>query len=84
MHIFCLALQLYVYVLFARVIFSWFPISPGSAMQGISDVLRMLTEPVLGPLRRALPPVRMGGMGLDLSPLIALLGVQILHGIICG
>jgi YggT family protein len=84
MAIICLALQLYVYVLFARVIFSWFPISPGSAMQGISDVLRMLTEPVLGPLRRALPPVRMGGMGLDLSPLIALLGVQILHGIICG
>jgi hypothetical protein len=28
----------------------------------------MLTEPILGPLRRALPPVRMGAMGLDLSP----------------
>ena len=53
MDIVCLALQLYVIVLFARVIFSWFPVAPGSALEGIYDVLRMLTEPVLGPLRRA-------------------------------
>jgi YggT family protein len=84
MAIVCLALQLYVYVLFARVIFSWFPVSPGSALEGVYDFLRMVTEPVLGPLRRALPPLRIGGMGLDLSPLVALIGIQILHGIICG
>ena len=84
MAIICLALQLYVIVLFGRVIFSWFPVTPGSAMESIYDVLRLLTEPVLGPLRRAMPPLRVGGMGLDLSPLIALIGIQILHGIICG
>ncbi|MEY2421663.1 MAG: YggT family protein [Acidimicrobiaceae bacterium] len=84
MPIICLALQLYVIVLFARVIFSWFPITPGSALEGVSDVLRALTEPILGPLRRALPPVRLGGMGLDLSPLIALLGIQILQRVVCG
>ena len=84
MGIICIALQLYVIVLFARVIFSWFPVSPGSAMEGISDVLRTLTEPILGPLRRAIPPVRLGGMGLDLSPLIALFGIQILQRIICA
>jgi YggT family protein len=84
MAIICVALQLYVILLFARVILSWFPISPGSAMQGISDVLVTLTEPVLGPLRRAIPPVRLGAMGLDLSPLIALFGVQIIQRIICA
>ena len=84
MAIVCLALQLYVYVLFARVVFSWFPVSPGSALEGVYDFLRMVTEPVLGPLRRALPPLRLGGMGLDLSPLVALIGIQILHGIICS
>ena len=84
MAIVCLALQLYVYVLFARVIFSWFPVSPGSALEGVYDFLRMVTEPLLGPLRRALPPLRIGGMGLDLSPLVALIGIQILHGIICS
>ena len=84
MGIICIALQLYVIVLFARVILSWFPISPGSAMEGISDVLVRLTEPVLGPLRRAIPPVRLGAMGLDLSPLIAFFGVQIIQRIICA
>jgi YggT family protein len=82
--IICTALQLYVIVLFARVIFSWFPISPGSALEGISDVLRMLTEPVLGPLRRALPAPRLGGMALDLSPLIVLLAIQIVIRPILG
>jgi YggT family protein len=84
MAIICVALQLYVIVVFARVIFSWFPVSPGSAMESISDILGILTEPILGPLRRALPPLRMGGMGLDLSPLVALFGIEILQRIICS
>jgi len=83
MTIICLALQLYVIVLFARVILSWFPISPGSAMQGVSDVLVMLTEPVLGPLRRAIPGVRLGGMALDLSPMILIFGIILLRPLFC-
>jgi YggT family protein len=78
MEILCIALQLYVIVIFARILFSWFPITPGSALESIDTVLRMLTEPVLGPLRRALPPVRLGGMGLDLSPMIVLLVIEII------
>ena len=74
----CFALQLYVILIIARILFSWFPITPGSALESIDTLLRMLTEPLLGPLRRALPPVRMGGMGLDLSPMIVLLGIQLL------
>ena len=46
-------------------------------------MLYALTEPVLGPLRRAIPPVRIGGMGLDLSPLIVFFGINILMGFIC-
>ena len=85
MEIICIALQLYVIVIFARIIFSWFPITPGSALESIDSLLRMLTEPVLGPLRRALPPVRLGGMGLDLSPMIVLLVIEIiLVPIVCS
>jgi uncharacterized protein YggT (Ycf19 family) len=32
----------------------------------------MLTEPILGPLRRVLPAPRIGGMGIDLSPMIVI------------
>jgi YggT family protein len=80
----CLALQLYVFVVFGRVILSWFPVSEGSALQGIDTFLRMLTEPVLGPLRRAIPALRMGGMAIDLSPMILIFGVIILQQVICA
>ena len=82
MDIVCLALQLYLYVIFARVVFSYFPISPGSPFESVNNFLRMATEPILGPLRRALPPVRLGGMALDLSPMIVLFGIIFLRPII--
>ena len=70
-------LQAYVIVIFARVILSWFPITPGTPLASAARVLYALTEPVLGPIRRVLPPMRLGGMGLDLSPIIVLIGIQI-------
>lgn len=78
MRIVHLLLQLYVILLFGRIILSWFPITPGSAIEPVARFLYQVTEPVLGPVRRALPPLRMGGMGLDLSPLIVLVGIQVL------
>jgi uncharacterized protein YggT (Ycf19 family) len=79
----CLLIQLYVVVVFVRIILSWFPLSPGGLMAQVFSVSYTLTEPVLGPIRRAIPPVRMGGGGLDLSPIIVLFGSQLLLGIIC-
>lgn len=73
-----LLLQIYVIVLFGRIILSWFPIGPGSGLEPVARVLYALTEPVLGPVRRALPPLRVGAVGLDLSPLIVLVGIQVL------
>ncbi|MFN5602167.1 MAG: YggT family protein [Acidimicrobiaceae bacterium] len=44
----------------------------------MSQFLYRITEPVLAPVRRVLPP--MGG--LDLSPLVVILGIQILTSIL--
>ena len=74
----CLLLRLYILALFARIILSWFPISPGSAMASVFSALYAVTEPVLGPVRRLLPPIGMGGMGLDLSPIIVTFAFQFL------
>jgi YggT family protein len=79
----CQLLSLYFIVLFARIIMSWFPISPGGPMASVFSVLYNLTEPVLGPVRRLIPPVGLGGMGLDLSPLIVIFGVRILQNVVC-
>ena len=43
-----------------------------------------IMQPVIRPIRSALPPMRMGGMGLDLSPLILIIGIQILQSVICS
>jgi YggT family protein len=82
MAIICLALQLFLYIMFARVIFSYFPITPGSVFESINNFLRMVTDPILVPLRRVLPPVRMGGMGIDLSPMVVFFGIIIIRPII--
>jgi YggT family protein len=76
--ILCIVGQLYFFLLFARIILSWFPISPGGAMAGIFDFLYTVTEPVLGPIRRVMPPLSIGGAGLDLSPIVVIFGLQIL------
>ena len=35
-------------------------------------------EPLLRPIRAVVPPVRMGGAALDLSPLILIIGIQLI------
>jgi len=74
----CAIAYLYLIALFGRIILSWFPIEPGTLLASVFSFLFSITEPVLGPLRRAIPPVRMGGMGLDLSPIIVIFALQLL------
>ncbi len=63
-------LQVYTWVLLARVILSW--VNPRPTNELLLWVIR-LTEPVLAPLRRLVPIP-----GLDLSPLLAWLLIQLL------
>jgi len=68
-----LILEIYVFVLFGRVIFSWFRPDPRTFLGQVNNVLLTLTEPVVGPVRRVLP-----SMGpFDFSVLIVLLVIQI-------
>lgn len=80
MDVLCRLLDLYVICIFGRIILSWFPLQSGGLMAGVHDFLVAITEPVLGPVRRMLPPIGVGGMGLDLSPIIVLLGLRIVVG----
>ena len=73
------ALEVYLWgVLFPVAVLSWFPVSPGSPLASVKQVLYRLSEPVLGPVRRLLPPLRAGGMGIDLSFLVVFLGIQLI------
>ena len=74
----CLALQAFVILVFVRIILSWFPASEGLFMT-VQRFTFTTTEWVMGPLRRVIPPVRLGAAALDLSPMIVLLGVWVLR-----
>ena len=69
-------IDLYKYIIIAAVILSWLMafgvINPYNRfVRSLAEALAAVTEPLLRPIRRALPD--MGG--LDLSPLVLLLGL---------
>ena len=80
----CSLLQLYMLVLLGRVVMSWFPISPHGMGATVAGFLYLVTDPVLVPLRRILPPINLGTMAVDLSPVVAFFGISLLMGLLCG
>ncbi len=72
----CATLNVYLLILLARAVLSWFPVRPGTAVASILGVLMQLTEPVLAPVRRIIPPAGM----FDLSFLVVLIAIELVHG----
>jgi YggT family protein len=77
MYILCTAILVYSIILFARIILSWVSMawSPPPSLTPVIRVIYDLTEPVLGLIRRYIPPVG----GLDLSPLIVFLIINLVR-----
>ena len=67
-------IQLYIFAIFARIVLSWFPVTPGGPMAGIFSFLYTITEPVLGPVRRVIPPLG----AFDMSPIVVVIGLQLI------
>jgi YggT family protein len=76
----CAFLTVYLVVLFARVVLSWFPIRGDSPLAPINSILFDITEPVLAPFRRIIPPIGM----LDVSVLVVSIILIVLRGIVCS
>jgi YggT family protein len=72
--------NLYVLVLLARAVLSWFPYSPESPLNGVRRVVFALTEPVLAPFRRIIPPIGM----FDVSFMVAIIVVEVLVSQVLG
>jgi YggT family protein len=67
-------IDLYSLVVLLAVVISWVRVDP---RQPLAKIVYSLTEPVLAPIRRALPS--MGG--LDFSPMVLLLALRVLRGL---
>lgn len=74
-------IQIYYIILFARIILSWFMMGAGGSdtLSSIYRVVYALTEPLLAPLRKVLPMIRMGAGYLDLSPIVLLFLLSLLR-----
>jgi len=75
-------LYLFLLVLLAYSILSWVTVSGrmnfDSPVFKVQRVLGKICEPVLRPVRKLIPPVQVGGVGLDLSVLIVFLVITVL------
>ena len=75
----CDLISIYVVILFLRAIFSWFP-PPSGGMATFYRILLDLTEPVLAPLRRVIPPAG----AFDLSFLVLIIFLVVIQRSLCG
>lgn len=84
----CVLLSVYWIILLTRIILSW-AMSLGwrppysGPLRTILYLIDAVTDPVLRPLRALMPPIRAGGVGLDLSPLIAFVILFVLRSVFC-
>lgn len=75
-------LTIYFYAVFAWVILSWIRVSSTHPLGRLQTFLDRVIYPVILPIRRVVPPIRIGGGALDLSPIILLIAIQILMALI--
>ena len=76
-----LACQVLTMAIFVRVLISWLPIPMSSSVIGpIMAILYQITEPILGPLRRIVPPLGM----IDITPVVAILLLQLILFLVVG
>lgn len=75
-------LLLYLLVLIGRLVLDWVQVfardwRPRGVLLVVAEVVYTLTDPPLNWLRRYIPPLRLGGIALDLGFIILFLGVSI-------
>lgn len=75
----CALLTVYLVVLAGRVVMSWFPVRPGTPAASVYSILLDLTEPVLAPVRRVIPPMGM----LDVSVMVVFFALTLVRAQIC-
>lgn len=81
-------LLLFELILIARVALDWIGVlaapsgRAAAPLVGVRTALHRVTEPVLAPVRRKLPPLRLGGVSLDLSVTLVLVAVIVLRSVL--
>jgi YggT family protein len=73
MDVLCGLVDLFVILVFVRVVLSWFPVDPRGPVGQVSRLVSTVTDPVMEPVRRILPSVG----PIDISPIVVVLFLTI-------
>ncbi|WP_277455195.1 YggT family protein [Janibacter sp. DB-40] len=82
-----LLLGIYLYILIGRLIFEWIQVfarqwRPTGVILVVAEAIYTVTDPPLKAIRRVVPPLRLGGVAIDLAFLILIILVSILRAIV--
>ena len=83
MGLICTALNLYSLAVLVWVILSWVRVPSTHPLGRVTVFLDRIIYPIILPIRRVVPPLRLCGGALDLSPIVLLLGLSVLGRLIC-
>lgn len=72
---------LYIFILI-RIVMSFLSLPDNGITRPLINFIYDVTEPILRPMRNLIPTVMLGGMGLDLSPVLAMLVLNIVKTIL--
>lgn len=75
----------YIILIFIRILLSWVPRMPlNPIVRAIVGFVHEVTDPYLNVFRRMLPPVGMGGMALDLGPMVGVIVLLVAQAVVVG
>ena len=74
-----LMLRIFYYGLFGWVILSWIEVPSTHPLGNIKMLLDKVFASILSPIRRYIPVLRLGATGMDLSPIVLIIGINLLR-----
>jgi len=79
-----LVLLLFLIVLVVRAVLDWTSVlaSGGQGVARAREITYRITEPVIAPVRRVLPPLRLGGVQIDLAFTVVFIATLILRSLV--
>ena len=82
-----IVLQVAIWLVIARFVIDWIQVlarqwRPSGLVAVLCEVIYSVTDPPLRALRKVIPPIRLGQVMLDLSPMILIIALVIAQGVV--
>jgi YggT family protein len=74
-----LAFEVYFWLIIIRVLLSWFPAIRNPVFRSFAVFVYEITEPYLGLIRKYIPVVSAGAIGIDFSPFVGIILLELIE-----